>query len=218
MSLRSAVSIFLFAGLSCISSLSGAAGIEEAIRPIQDEWAVIKYHTPDKQQAERYHTLSQRAHQVVEANPGKPEPLIWEAIALSSEAGAKGGLGAMSIAKEAKQQLEEALKLDDQALKGSAYASLGTLYYKVPGWPIGFGNKARAEEYLKKSLSLNPGGIDPNFFYGEYLFERERYADAMHYLDTALKAPPRPGREQADAGRRKEIKALITKVKKQMEN
>lgn len=195
-----------------------AASPEELVRPIQDQWAEIKYHTMEKQQAERYHELYQRAHQIVETHPDQAAALIWEGITLSSEAGAKGGLGALSIAKAARKDLEAALKLDDKALKGSAYTSLGTLYYKVPGWPIGFGDKDKAEEMLKKSLAINPDGIDPNFFYGEYLFERERYGDALHHLEIALKAAPRPGRELADSGRRQEIQAMIAKVKKEMSN
>ena len=46
---------------------------------------------------------------------------------------------------------------------------------------------------------------------------RSTYDDALRHLDTALKAPARPGRELADAGRRQEIQALIAKVRKEME-
>jgi Tfp pilus assembly protein PilF len=144
-----------------------------------------------------------------------PEPLIWEGIVVSSEAGAKGGLGALSLAKEARQLLDEALKLNDKALNGSAYTSLATLYAKVPGWPVGFGDKTRAEEYFKKTLAINPNGIDPNFFYGEYLAEHERIKEARVHLEAALKAPPRPGRELADSGRRQEIQALLQKLDKE---
>ena len=214
MQLRHLAYVFIFAGLNAAAFSSTP---EEAIRPIQDQWAEIKYRIPAKQQAERYHVLAEQARQLAATQPGHAEALIWEGIALSSEAGAKGGLGALSIAKAAKQQLEAAIKLDDKALKGSAYTSLGTLYFKVPGWPIGFGDKTRAEELLKKALAINPDGIDPNYFYADYLAERERYSEALRYLDTALKAPSRPGREVADSGRRQEIQALIAKVKKDME-
>ena len=47
-------------------------------------------------------------------------------------------------------------------LDGSAYNSLGVLYYKVPGWPVGFGDKAKARELLQKALAINPKGIDAN--------------------------------------------------------
>lgn len=197
------------------AGFANASTPEELIRPIQEQWAEIKYKQPEKQQAESYNKLAVQARKIVESNPAVAETLIWEGIVLSSEAGAKGGLGALGLAKDAKQRLDEALKINDKALSGSAYTSLATLYAKVPGWPIGFGDKERAEEFFKKSLAINPHGIDPNFFYGEYLADRDRVAEARIYLEAALKAPPRPGRELADSGRRQEVQALLTKLNKE---
>ncbi len=210
----------LYAGLAfLLAILTGpvalAATPEELIRPLQEQWAEIKYRQPEKQQAESYRTLAVQARKIAESNPKTPEVMIWEGIVLSSEAGAKGGLGALSLAKEARQLLDEALKLNDKALSGSAYTSLATLYAKVPGWPVGFGDKERAEEYFKKALAINPDGIDPNFFYGEYLSDRGRSAEAIVLLEKALKAPPRPGRELADSGRRQEVQTLLGKLRKE---
>ena len=188
---------------------------DEVIRPVQDQWAEIKYRVAEKQQADRYEQLAQKSRQLVDANPGVAEVLVWDGIVLSSEAGARGGLGALSLAKDAKQRFEEALKINDKALQGSAYTSLATLYAKVPGWPIGFGDKEKAETYFKRSLAINPDGIDPNFFYAEYLAERDRNAEARQYLEKALKAAPRPGRELADKGRREEIRVLLERLNKE---
>jgi tetratricopeptide (TPR) repeat protein len=192
-----------------------AATVDEAVKPIQDRWAEIKYRTPEKQQADQYRALAEECRRVAEAFPAAAEPLVWEGIIVSSEAGARGGLGALSLAKEAKTRLEASLKIDDKALGASAYTSLATLYAKVPGWPIGFGDNARAEEYFKRSLVINPDGIDPNFFYGEYLVDRNRLPEARQYLTAALKAPVRPGRELADNGRRQEIQAMLAKLEKE---
>ena len=210
--LRTTAAAFVF---GFFSSAVLAATPDEIILPIQTQWAEIKYNSPEKQQADLYQTLAQQSHKIVESNPGLAEPLIWDGIVVSSEAGARGGLGALSLAKEAKLRFEEALKINDKALDGSAYTSLATLLAKVPGWPIGFGDKARAEDYFKKSLVINPDGIDPNFFYGEYLYDRDRFQEARSYLEKALKAPPRPGRELADSGRQQEIRALLAKLDKE---
>lgn len=203
--------VFLAACLG-VTALAHAAPGEELIRPIQDRWAEIKYRQPEKLQADLYHELAVQAHQLSQAQPNLAPALIWEAIVVSSEAGARGGLGALSLAKEAKKLLEESLKLDEKALNGSAYTSLATLYVKVPRWPIGFGDKEKAEELFRKSLAINPSGIDPNFFYGEYLIEEDRVAEGRRYLEKALAAPARPGRELADQGRRQEIQALLNKT------
>ena len=212
--MKIARTLALACGLAA-AGLAAAATPEEIIRPIQDQWAEIKYRQPEKVQAEQYNKLAAQARKLVEANPGMAEPLIWEGIVVSSEAGAKGGLGALGLAKESRALLDEALKINDKALAGSAYTSLATLYAKVPGWPVGFGDKKKAEEYFKKALAINPTGIDPNFFYGEYLIDRDRAAEGKQYLENALKASPRPGRELADSGRRQEIQALLAKLNKE---
>ena len=98
-------------------------------------------------------------------------------------------------------------------LDGSAYNSLGVLYYKVPGWPIGFGDKDKARELLQQALAINPQGIDPNYFYAEYLVETKHADEAVPYLERALQAPPRPGRNVADAGRREEARALLARIR-----
>jgi len=69
---------------------------------------------------------------------------------------------------------------------------------------------------LTKALEINPDGIDPNYFYGEFLYEEGDYPKALEYLDRAAKAAPRPGREVADKGRQAEIAALTAKVKVKM--
>jgi tetratricopeptide (TPR) repeat protein len=102
-------------------------------------------------------------------------------------------------------------------MDGSAYTSLGTLYHKMPGWPIAFGSDKKARQYLEKALQISPAAIDPNYFYGEFLYDDGDYADALRYLEIAQKAAPRPGREIADAGRQAEISALMAKVKKKLD-
>ena len=190
-----------------------AAGVDDAVAELQHEWEVIKYQTANLEREKRYEALATKAHQVSETYAGRGEALIWEGIITASWASAKGGLGALSLAKKAKAMYESAIKIDGNALEGSAYTSLAVLYYKVPGWPIGFGDKDKARELLQKGLSLNPKGIDSNFFYGELLSETNHPDEAMAYLERALQAAPRPGRQISDAGRRDEARALIAKIK-----
>ena len=156
--------------------------------------------------------LSNRAEAASANEPFRTDLLIWSAIVKSTWAGAKGGLGALGLVKEAKAKLELALKQDPKALDGSAYTSLGSLYYQVPGWPVGFGDDEKAEPLLKHALAINPDGIDPNFFYGDFLLDQGRKAEAKSYLDKALAAPARAGREVADKGRRMEIRDRLAKL------
>ncbi len=190
-----------------------AAPLDDAVADLQRDWEVIRYQTPAGEREKRFEALSAKAHQVSESFPGRSEPLVWEGIIVSSLAGEKGGLGALGLVKQAKAIYEQAIQIDDKALDGSAYNSLGVLYYKVPGWPLAFGDKDKARELLRKALAINPQGIDTNYFYGEYLVETKHAEEAVTYLERALQAPPRPGRQIADSGRREEARTLLARVK-----
>ena len=150
---------------------------------IQQAWAKVNYETPaGDARAQAFDALEKRAEAFTQQHPGRAEALIWEGIIESSYAGAKGGLGALGLAKEARGNLEQALEIDPGALDGSAYTSLGTLYYRVPRFPVGFGDDDKARKLLLKALELNPNGIDPNYFYADFLYEEGEYVDALKYL------------------------------------
>ena len=63
------------------------------------------------------------------------------------------------------------------------------------------------------ALKMNPDGIDPNYFYGDYLIRRKKYHDAIRFLEIGLEATNKPRRELADAGRRHDIMAAIERAK-----
>jgi tetratricopeptide (TPR) repeat protein len=190
-----------------------AASLDAELLDIQQTWARINYSAASAdQKATEFGQLATRAAALAASQPGRAEPMVWHGIALSSQAGAKGGLGALSLAKQARSVLESSLKIDATALSGSAHTSLGTLYHKVPGFPVGFGNDKKARQHLEAALKLNPSGIDPNFFYAEFLLDEGETALAIKHLKIAQAAPSRPGRETADAGRRQEIAALLGKA------
>lgn len=207
----------LLLALASQSSLALSAAGVESLRQIQTRWAEINYQLPVAQREAAFATLAGEAEQAVAGEPQAAELHIWHGIVLSTWAGAKGGLGALGLVKQAKAELEQALELDPGALDGSAYTSLASLYYQVPGWPIGFGDHERAAALFRQALALNPQGIDPNYFHGDFLLRQKRYGEARAALERALAAAPRPGRELADAGRRDEARALLAKVKEKLD-
>lgn len=187
-----------------------------AVEKLQHQWEQIMFNTDKDQREAAFEKLAKEASVVSNKYDDQAELLIWQAVIESSYAGAKGGLGALKLVKHARDLLLQAEKIDPNALDGSVYASLGNLYYRVPGWPIGFGNDKKARSYLEKALQMNPDGIEPNYFYGEFLYEEGEYEKALQVLNKALHAPARQGREITDAGQRKEIAAIIENVKRQL--
>ena len=201
--------------LACLSggALAAPANLDEAIADIAHRWAKVSYQIPEAKREAAFVGVISEAQQVVQAFPGKAEPLIWQAIVLSSAAKAQGGLGALGKVKQARELLLSAEKINPTALDGSIYNSLGSLYAKVPGWPVGFGDKKKAREYLEKALAINPNGIEPNYFYADLLADQGEYAKAAEHLKRALAAPPRPHREDADAGRRQDVQRLLESIR-----
>ncbi|OOQ44633.1 hypothetical protein AO361_16155 [Pseudomonas fluorescens] len=189
---------------------------QQRLNGIQQSWAHIQYELPEGQRTVAFEKLAAQTSSFKQERQTVAEAWIWSGIVTSSWAGAQGGLGALSKVKDAKADLETALTLDPKALQGSAYTSLGALYDRVPGWPIGFGDSDKAEQLLKLALQMNPNGIDSLYFWGDHLYRQKRYVEARAALQKALQAAPRPGRESADVGRRKEIETLLVDVNKKL--
>ena len=209
---KSIATLVLFASLNA-AGLAAQPTLEDAIADVGHRWAKVSYQTPEAGREAAFAPLITQAQQLAQAYPGRAEPLIWQAIVLASAAKAEGGLGGLSKAKEARDCLLAAEKINPAALNGSVYNSLGSLYAKVPGWPLGFGDKKKAQAYFEKALAINPNGIDPHYFYADLLADQGEYAQAADHLKRALAAPARPGRDDADAGRRQEALHLLESLR-----
>jgi len=210
---RISLSLWLLLASLCATAAAQGDGLADGILDIQHQWEHIHYQLSEEQQEDAFPQLEEKADALVKRYPGHAEPLVWKAIVLSSHAGVKGGLSALSMVRKARDLLEQAQKIDPDTLHGSIYTTLGSLYYQVPGWPLGYGDDKKAETFLKKALQINPDGIDPNYFYGDFLYRKGHYSQALTVLEKAMHAPNRPNRPLADEGRRKEIQAVIAKIK-----
>lgn len=198
------------------SSSTAAAAVattpEQAVRTLQQQWAVANYQRQGKERVKAFEALAEQAREAAKRFPDRAGVLTWDAICLATYAGSLQGLSqlrAIGLAKEARDRLLEAEVLDPSGFGGSIPTSLGSLYFQVPGWPLGFGDDEKAEQYLKKALAIDPNGIDANYFDGLFLMKKKSYPEAKAALEKALAAPPRPDRALADEGRRKEIKAAL---------
>jgi tetratricopeptide (TPR) repeat protein len=199
----------LFLALFTSAQSLYAMTLDESIHDLQKGWAIANYETPEKDVEKIFKVLIEKAEVAVKQFPNRAEPLVWNAIIVSTDAGKTGGLSALGKVKKARDLLLQAEKINPEVLHGSIYTSLGSLHYQVPGWPIGFGDDDKAESYLKKALSLNPDGIDANYFYADFMLDQGNKKEAKDYFNKALKAPERPQRPLADRGRRAEIETKL---------
>jgi tetratricopeptide (TPR) repeat protein len=202
------ITLTLFSIQPVFAAGSSTASMAE-VREIQTEWARLNYLDEFLNKNYRQlQALARQANRVSHDHPKSAEALAWDAIVLSTLAEKKSGIGALSLVKEAKLKLEKAEAIDPTVLGGSVYASLGMLYSKVPGWPIGFGSDKKAEKYFRKALAINPQGLDINYFFAEYLSENGQEKLALEYLERALQAPQMIDRPVADQGRRQQALKL----------
>lgn len=199
---------------SLAASSAHADAVTDSVAGLTRQWEHVNYEvSPKSAKLKAMEQLAAQADALVRQYPNRAEPLVWDGIITASAAGIKGGLGALSYVKSARDMLEKAEKINPTVLDGSVYTSLGSLYAQVPSPPIGFGDKTKARAYLRRALAINPTGIDANYFYGDLLMREHDYAGAVKALEAAIAAPARPGRALADRGRRAEAQKLLAEAR-----
>jgi tetratricopeptide (TPR) repeat protein len=145
--------------------------------------------------------------------PKRAEPLVWQAWALDEQAEVDRSFSSLSLLKQARKKLEAAIAIDPTVNGADAYALLGGLYAQLPGFPISYGSEKKGREYLLKALAINPTGAQPNLGYARYHLKIGDYAGVIRYASVALTAPPRLGREKADADLRAKAETMIANAK-----
>jgi len=202
------------AAVLAITPTAAFAGMKEDVKVINDGWAHIAYEVKGSStQTKALDKLAQDAARLVARYPGKAEPLLWQGIVTSEQANRANFFHQLGLAKQARDILAKAYAIDPKVSAGGAAMSLAVLYYKVPGSPIGFGDTDRAKKLLKEALALDPQGMDSNYFYADFLHDQGDDASAKLFAQKALRAPHDAARPAWDAGRRREIQALLAKMR-----
>lgn len=202
-----------FVVLLVLSFQGFAAGLTDSVQAIETEWSAIYYSLPKAKQKAAYEALFAKTTQLSAQFPGSAEPLFWQAVILASNAELQDGFTALKAIHKSRDLLLEAIKMDPQTANGSAYVTLGTLYYMAPKWPIAFGNNDKAEEMFKAALAINPNGIDGNYFYADYLQANNRQEEAQQYFEKAMSAPSRPEQLFADSKLKEQVKMALANAK-----
>jgi len=168
------------------SAVSGS--MNERVSEIEGSWADTREIEATPERKNIFLQLVGDVTDVVVEFPSQAEPLILKSAILLTMAEDASSFVALSLVNEAKDLLQKAIGINPEASKGSALVTLGVLYYKVPSWPIAFGDNDEAEAYLLKALEVDPEGIGSNYYYGEFLLEQGKEEQAVSFLNKALGA------------------------------
>jgi tetratricopeptide (TPR) repeat protein len=217
MTLRTRISLLslttlLVAG-PCALSSHAADALSPEVRRLQTKWEAIKFGVPEgDDQTKQMNALGEDADTLAAHSPGIPEALIWDGIITSERASMASTFSALGLATRARDILEQAYKMDPARMDAGATTSLGVLYYRVPGFPIGFGDKAKARQLLEQAVRLAPNGLDAWYFYGDFLYTQSEYPKAIEAFQHALKIPQHSDRPLWDKNRRLMIEELLAKI------
>ncbi|MDD5036934.1 MAG: hypothetical protein PHE55_19585 [Methylococcaceae bacterium] len=207
----------LFAALCCLLEFDAAwadDNLDQSTRILSDEWSEIFYHQPENRQAEQFKALLPRIKTLQANHPHHAEPLILEAITLCTLAASEWGISSLSRLNEARRLLIESIDVNPKAMGASAYITLGNLYFRLPGWPISYGDHEQARQYLEAGVKLYPHGLDSNYFLGDYWLSRGEYDKALFYLEKADQAPIRPHQRLSDTRIKQELEQALAAARK----
>ncbi|MGZ4982287.1 MAG: hypothetical protein ACXWAB_12670 [Methylobacter sp.] len=204
----------IFVALLPLSTQCFSESLEDSIKNIEAEWASIYYSTPKSKQGPAYAQLLTKTTNLARQYSNAAEPLFWQAVVKATYADQQNPFSALSAIHEARDLLIKAIKINPKTMDGSAYVTLGTLYYMVPKWPVSFGDDDTAKQMLETALKINPDGIDANYFYGEFLLLHNKPSDAAIYLERATSAPARAEQFYADNQLKAEAKRALQNTQK----
>jgi tetratricopeptide (TPR) repeat protein len=184
-----------------------------AVHHLQSQWEHIKFEIPEgPAQTKQMDALGAEADATALRFPNQVDALIWDGVVTSERASMASAFSAIGLAKAARSILERAYQLDPAALSAGATTSLGVLYYRVPGWPVGFGDKDKARKLLEQAVTISPNSLDALYFYGDFLLDRGEYAKAATIFHRAMQTPPHPERALWDKNRRLVIEEDLAKI------
>lgn len=212
--LRKLLVLLMGAGAQMVAGQAGAASSDE-LRNIAHQWASARYEASGDERKVKLGEVIKSADEIAQKYPDQALSHLWAGVVRCSLAEVEGKLTALGLVKECRAQLEQSLAIDPNAEEGYAYGVLGTLYAKVPGWPIAFGDKKKADELLLKGVTIAPAGMNTNYFYAKFLYDQGDIQRARQYCARAITAvaPYPPEQSLPVTIRQREIRELDEKLK-----
>ncbi len=156
--------------------------------------------------------ISAHAYGTIQRNKvwGSTESL-WKDVTIKSP---KNGRGLMNYGLSQMEKGNYDLALD---YYNKAYQIQPNYYVLHVNMGILYGaqnNHQKAKEHFEYAINLNSSSPTPEYFYGRYLYERNKYVEAKKYLNQALKKSPNHAQSKSLL---KNTSSKITLLKQEIE-
>lgn len=152
------------------------------------EYANAEVETDKSKRIELYNGCIATADRALAINADEVGALYWKAVAMG-KLGEEGSIiNALRMTRPMEQLFMRVIALDEKFDNAGAHKALGRMYYKLPGFPISFGNKEKALFHLKRAHTLFPNDIITRAFYAEVLLDMGRVQEARKHAEFILGA------------------------------
>ena len=175
-----------------------ATAFEGELFSLKNRWEHTVTEMPANERESTLKALAGEVEQLAEQHEDEADILVWQ--------------GALGTAGDARDALEQAIEIDPQGLNGSAYVTLGALYDRAPGRPLGFGNSETAERMFQRALEIRPDGIDVNYYYAAFLKEEGNEQAAREHAERAVNGTARENRQVSDEALRRDAETLLNQL------
>ena len=151
------------------------------------------------------------------AYPGRSEPLVWEGIIVSSLGRREGRPGRARPGQAGQGAVRAGDPDRRQGARRLGLQQPGRAVLQGAGLAAGLRRQGQgARSCCRRRWRSTRRASTRTSSTASTWSRPSTPSEAVTYLERALQAPPRPGRQIADTGRREEVRALLAKIRPQL--
>lgn len=204
--------------LAVAAPAAAEADADATVMSLARGWDNARYAISDETaQIAALRELKAQSETSLQQFPDEPRLRVWRGVIMASLADDVDMMEALKLAHQSLKILQAAERTSlDPPTTAMTQTILGVLYDQAPPFPVAFGDAKAAETHFKAAIVADPAGIEPNFYYADFLCRKHRYKDAIAPLKRAIEAPPREGREVGDRALRQAATALLAAAQRRI--
>ncbi len=136
-----------------------------------------------------YNNCLDTADKALASNADEVAALYWKAVAMGKLSEEMGILNSLRMTRPMEKLFLRVIALDEHYDDAGGHKALGRMYFRLPGFPISFGNKEKALFHLKRALELYPHDIIARAFYAEALYDMGKKQEAIQLAEAVVATP-----------------------------